>query len=466
MTSVRSPTSSRRRISFSRSSIWFLRGPQVDLGVDEVGRPDQLLADLRRVAQLPRAGSCRHEHHLRHLAEELVEPQRAVVERAREAEPEVDERLLARAIALVHAADLRNRLVRLVDEDHVVGREVIEQRVRRRARRPAVEDPRVVLDAVAEAELLHHLQVVLGPLPDPVRLEHHPLGLEVLHLLLELVADLDRGALDRRLRRDVLGRRKDRDGLELRENLAGERVEVGDLLDQVSEERHAIRRLGMRRLNLDHVALDPKTAAAEQRVVPRVLDVDELAQHEIAIGLLIDRQEDDAVLVLLRRTETVDARHRRDDDRVATREQARRRGVSQPVDVVVPRTVLLDVQVGLRDVRLGLVVVVVRDEVLDRVRRKELAKLVAELRGERLVVGDHERRPLDLLDDPRHRRGLARSRRAEQRLVLLACPQPIGQRRDRTRLVARRDIRRRCFEGLHGRDRVSRAARFTNPSPS
>ena len=68
--------------------------------------------------------------------------------------------------------------------------------------------------------------------------------------------------------------------------------------------------------------------------------------------------------------------------------------VPQPVDVVVARAVLLDVEVGLRDVRLGLVVVVVGDEVLDRVVREELAELVAELRGERLVVGDHERGPL------------------------------------------------------------------------
>ena len=58
-------------------------------------------------------------------------------------------------------------------------------------------------------------------------------------------------------------------------------------------------------------------------------------------------------------------------------------------DVVVLRGVLLDVQVGLRDVRLRLVVVVVRDEVLDRVRREELAELVAELSGQRLVVRDH-----------------------------------------------------------------------------
>jgi hypothetical protein len=65
--------------------------------------------------------------------------------------------------------------------------------------------------------------------------------------------------------------------------------------------------------------------------------------------------------------------------------------VAEPVDVVVPRGVLLDVEVGLRDVRLGLVVVVVRDEVLDRVVREELPQLVAELGGERLVVRDQER---------------------------------------------------------------------------
>ena len=85
----------------------------------------------------------------------------------------------------------------------------------------------------------------------------------------------------------------------------------------------------------------------------------------------------------------------------------------QPRDVVVLRRVLLDVEVGLRDVRLGLVVVVVGDEVLDGVVREELAELVAELRGERLVVRDHERRPADLLDRPGHRRRLAGAGRAD-----------------------------------------------------
>ena len=249
----------------------------------------------------------------------------------------VDERLLARAVALVHAADLRDRLVRLVDEDDVVGREVVEQRVRRRARRPAVEDPRVVLDPVAEAELAHHLHVVLGALPDPVRLEHPALALEERHLLLQLVPDLVLRALDRRLRGDVLRRREDGDRVELREHLAGERVEVRDLLDLVAEHRDPVGGLGVRRLDLDHVALDPEAAAAEQGVVADVLDVDQLPQHHVAVGLLADGEEDDALLVLLRRAEAVDAGDGRDDDRVAALEQVRGRRVAEPVDVVVPR---------------------------------------------------------------------------------------------------------------------------------
>ena len=66
--------------------------------------------------------------------------------------------------------------MRLVDEHDEVAAEVVEQCVRGGAGRAAVEDPRVVLDPVAVAELLQHLQVVLGALPEPVRLEELPLA--------------------------------------------------------------------------------------------------------------------------------------------------------------------------------------------------------------------------------------------------------------------------------------------------
>ena len=86
-----------------------------------------------------------------------------------------------------------------------------------------------------------------------------------------------------------------------------------------------------------------------------------------------------AVDVLLRRAQAVDARHGGDHHDVAAGQQRVGGRVPQSFDLLVDGGVLLDVGVGLRDVRLGLVVVVVADEVLDRVVGEELPQLVAEL---------------------------------------------------------------------------------------
>ncbi len=109
----------------------------------------------------------------------------------------------------------------------------------------------------------------------------------------------------------------------------------------------------------------------------------------------------------------------------------------QPVDLVVHRRVLLDVGVGRGDVGLGLVVVVVGDEVLHAVVREELAELVGELGRQRLVRGQHEGGLLHLLDRPADRGALARPGDAEEGLEAVAPRDALGQRFDRGRLVAR-----------------------------
>ena len=235
----------------------------------------------------------------------------------------------------------------------------------------------------------------------------------------------------------------------MRVHLARQRVEVRDLLDLVAEERDAIRGLDVRRLDLDDVALHAEAAAPEHGVVAHVLALDELAEHLVAVVRLPHLEHQHALAPLLGRAEAVDARDGRDDDHVAAGEERRRRRQPEPRDVVVPGRVLLDVEVGLRDVRLGLEVVVVRDEVLDRVLREELAELVAELRGERLVVRDDERGPLELLDRPGHRRRLAGSGRAEDRLEAVAGRDGVGDLADRARLVAHGRVHVRGLERAH-----------------
>src|SRR3954454_25119842 len=110
--------------------------------------------------------------------------------------------------------------------------------------------------------------------------------------------------------------------------------------------------------------------------------------------------------------------------------------VSQPVDLVVARRVLLDVGVAPRQVRLGLVVVEVADEVLDRVLGEELAELRIELGGERLVVGEDEGRLAMGLDRFRDAVRLARAGRSQQRLVLEALGEAVDETIDGGRLVA------------------------------
>ena len=353
----------------------------------------------------------------------------------------VDEHPLAGHVALVHRTDLRHGLVRLVDDEQEVVREVVDQAVRRGPRRPAVDVSRVVLDAAARPDLAHHLDVVGGAHPQPLRLEQLALALQ----LGQPVGQLDLDAPDRPLHAlrsgDVVGGREDVHLGLLADHLTGDRVERVDPLDLVAEQLDPDRELLVDRDDLDGVAAHPERAAGEGQVVAGVLHLDELQQQLVAVHLLADPEPDHPVDVLLRRAQAVDARHRRDHDDVAPGQQRAGRAVPEPLDLVVDRRVLLDVGVRLRDVGLGLVVVVVGHEVLDRVVGQQLAELVGQLGGQGLVRRHDEGRSLDLLDDPGGRRGLAGAGRAEQHDVVLAGLDPPGDLVDRRRLVtARREL--------------------------
>ena len=235
-----------------------------------------------------------------------------------------------------------------------------------------------------------------------------------------------------------MGGRVDVGLLALGEQLAGQRVELGDPLDDVAEELDPDERLLRRRLELERVAPDAEPGAAHRLVVALVLEVHERPQHRVTPVLAADPELEDGRPVVHRCAEPVDARHGRHDDHVPTLEQRVRGGMAEPVDLVVARRVLLDVGVAPGQVGLGLVVVEVADEVLDLVVREELAKLGIELRGERLVVGQHQRRLVVVGDGPGDGRGLAGAGRAEQDLVAQPLGQPVRQALDGGRLVSGR----------------------------
>ena len=107
----------------------------------------------------------------------------------------------------------------------------------------------------------------------------------------------------------------------LDQDFARERVDHVDVFDLLAEELDAIGELFVAGLKLDDVAAHAERAALEVDVVSAVLQVDQLAQHFVAIGFDVFAYRQHAVAVLIGRTEAEDARHRCHQQHVVTAHQ-------------------------------------------------------------------------------------------------------------------------------------------------
>ena len=110
--------------------------------------------------------------------------------------------------------------------------------------------------------------------------------------LLELSLDLVQRPLDDVLGGHVVRGRPDRDVVELVEDLAGQRIEVLDTLDLLSEQLNAVSALGVCGMYLEHLPTYPKGPAREVLVVAGVLHRDEAPQRLVAVdpGPLLEQE--------------------------------------------------------------------------------------------------------------------------------------------------------------------------------
>ena len=110
--------------------------------------------------------------------------------------------------------------------------------------------------------------------------------------------------------------------------------------------------------------------------------------------------------------------------------------MAQTVNLVVDGTVLLNIGVCGRDIRLGLVIVVVGDEIFYRIIGEKAAHLGTDLTGQRFIRLQNQRRAIAPGDDVRHRKRLAGAGDAQQRLGVVTLMDALHQRFYRLRLVA------------------------------
>ena len=412
-------------------------GANVDRRIQKSGRTDDLLRAKKLMLLFIGTGGCGNEHDLVDLVLELFKLKRPVVLRAGKPEAVIHKGRLAGLVSVIHGAKLRQCHMGLIYDDQEFIREIIQQCLGRRPRRPAVHMPRVILDAGAEAGLSEHLNVIVGALRDPLRFKQLVLCAEAFHLFLQLLADPLNRFLHLPVGRDIMRRWEHADKGQGALRLSCQRIDLRDPVDLISEELHPVGKVvGVRRKDVQDIPSDPEGGSVKINVAPVIVKVDQLLQDLIAVPLFPYPQIQGHLFEINRAAQSVDTGDGADYDNVISPHKGCRSGQTQLVDLIIDRRVLLDIGVSLGHIGLRLVVIIVGNKILYRILREKFLEFSVELRGKRLVMRDDESRLLQVLYDVGHGKCLARTGNAEQRLCLVALPESLRQSLDCLRLIA------------------------------
>ena len=114
--------------------------------------------------------------------------------------------------------------------------------------------------------------------------------------------------------------------------------------------------------------------------------------------------------------------------------------MAHPVDRLVYARLLFDIGIRPRDIGFGLIIIIIADEIFNRVIGEEAFEFAVKLSRQNLVRRKDERGSLHRLDHFGDGKGLARTRHAEQHLITLLCFNPGDKFGNCGRLVTRRGI--------------------------
>ena len=224
--------------------------------------PDNAVLDLEF------SGSSAYVDDLVRHFHELVEIERAVVERARQTESVIYKNGFARTIAFIHAADLRNGGVRFIDHHQKIFREKVDDCVGLGAGRTAGQMPRIIFDPIAEAHFLKHFEIVLRPHAQSLGFEKFVLRFKIDNALFEFFANRLQSAIEFiRWCDELFGGVKCHDAKRF-VRVTGQRVEPRYRIDLIAEKFDADCFLvGCGGINFNDVAADAESSARKIHVV-------------------------------------------------------------------------------------------------------------------------------------------------------------------------------------------------------
>ena len=411
----------RRHPHFGKNIVYLsFNGANCHLRVHQPCGPQDLFGHLAGPLHLPLARGGGNAEHLGDPGKELIKGQGPVVKGRGQAEAVFHQFRFSGQISTVHGPDLGDGHMAFIHNKQKVFGKIVDEGIGGLPGLSAVKITGIVLYAVTVADLQHHLHVVGHPLLDALGFQR--LLVVQKHLLLPVHIRLyvPHGAFELFRPGGIMGGGEDGRMVADGQQFAGKGVDLGNPVDLIPEEADPVGAVfGAHGENIQNISPDPEGAPLKVHVVSLELNLHQPAHDLVALYLHARPQGDGELQVLRRISQCIDAGNGGNDDHIPPLVQGAGGGMPQPVDLFVDGGGLFYIGVGRGNVGFGLVVIVIRDEILHRTVRKKGPQLAAKLGGQGLVVGQHQRGLLHLLNDLGHGIGLAAAGNTQQHLELV-----------------------------------------------
>ena len=188
------------------------------------------------------------------------------------------------------------------------------------------------------------------------------------------------------------------DAFQALQNLTAGGIHIADRLHLIAKQFNPHQPIFIGGPDLEHIAPHPEATAGNLDVIAGILVVHQLSQRTAQVEGFAHLELHSRLEIFRGNAEAINATDRGDHDHILALKQRAGGGVAQHVDLLVDRRRLSDVGIRNRYVGLGLVVVVIGDEIFHGIVREELPQLIAELGRQRLVVGQNQCRPAGASD--------------------------------------------------------------------
>ena len=212
------------------------------------------------------------------------------------------------------------------------------------------------------------------------------------------------------------------------QHLSGDHINFCNAVNLIAKQFNADSPFtGPCRQHLNAVAPHTKCAAMKVDIVALILNIHQLAQNSIPIMHRAHPQRQRLFAVFLRRTYPINTGHTGYNNHVPPLQQRCRSRVTHFFNLLINLRILLYICIGGRHIGFRLIIIVIADKVFHCIFRKKLLKLTVQLRRQRFIVGNDQRRPIGFRNDIGHGKGFTRTGHTQHNLLGQARIQPIYQ---------------------------------------